>query len=154
LTDNVTRGLLAEYLVACALGVADGVRCAWDACDVRTATGLRVEVKSAAYLQSWAQQRLSAIAFGIGPKLAFDAATGRAYVFRLLRRQDKATLNPLDLAQWEFYVVRTALLRQQFAGRTSIGLKELRVRRSSTLGSMLGSYLQRSAPRSGSSAIT
>jgi hypothetical protein len=79
---------------------------------------------------------LSAIAFGIGPKLAFGSNTGQTaaapdwhsdpYVFSLLRHEHKATLDPFDLAQWEFYVAPSARLRQHLAGRTSIGLKELR----------------------------
>ncbi len=55
LISNTMRGRLAEYLVACALGVADGVRVEWDAYDLRTPSGIKVEVKSAAYVQSWRQ---------------------------------------------------------------------------------------------------
>ena len=73
LASNVWRGVLAEYLVARALGVATGVRTEWDACDIRTEHGTRVEVKSAAYLQSWHQRALSAIAFDIGMKRGWHA---------------------------------------------------------------------------------
>jgi hypothetical protein len=40
LLDNVTRGLLAEYLVFVALGSSGGPRSAWDSVDVRTPSGL------------------------------------------------------------------------------------------------------------------
>src|SRR5713101_2075903 len=59
LVSNVTRGRFAEYLVARALGIAtDGVRDEWAAFDLETLTGIKVEVKSAAFIQTWHQARL------------------------------------------------------------------------------------------------
>jgi hypothetical protein len=102
LVSNATRGVLAEFSVASALGVADGVRVEWDAFDIRTRTGIRVEVKSAAYCQSWQQNRLSDICFGIAPTLGWDASTNTSgselarqsdvYVFCVLHHLGKATL--------------------------------------------------------------
>lgn len=125
LASNVFRGVLAEFLVATALGLADGaVRTEWDGCDLRTPDGVLVEVKSAAYLQSWAQKRRSSIAFDIRERAwAWDSATdsytlsrcrtAHVYVFCLLHHLDKATLNPLDVGQWTFYVLPTAALPPQ-----------------------------------------
>ncbi len=50
LVSNAPRGCLAEFLVAQALGIVDGLRVEWDACDLRIPDGLTVEVKSAAYV--------------------------------------------------------------------------------------------------------
>src|SRR5690349_11241501 len=61
LVVNVVRGLVAEYLVAQALGVADDVRDPWKPYDVKTSRGLTLEVKSCSYLQSWWQKGLSEI---------------------------------------------------------------------------------------------
>jgi hypothetical protein len=120
LISNAMRGRLAEYLVALALGVADGVRIEWDAYDLQTVPGSTVEVKSAAYLQRWHQHRPSVITFDIHPTLGWTAATNTysperkrqadVYVFALLAHRDKATLDPLNLDQWEFYVLPTAVL--------------------------------------------
>ena len=64
LLDNTERRVLAEFIVASALGIpTDGVRESWAAWDLATPGGVRVEVKSAAYLQSWAQKELSKISF-------------------------------------------------------------------------------------------
>src|SRR4051812_26608404 len=63
LRTNIVRGVLAEFLVASAVGDPSPLRCAWDNFEVTTPTGIRVEVKSSAYLQSWSQRRVSAIAF-------------------------------------------------------------------------------------------
>jgi hypothetical protein len=51
LLDNYERGALAEFIVATAIGVStNGARENWAAWDLTTPSGLRVEVKSAAYL--------------------------------------------------------------------------------------------------------
>ena len=75
LVSNALRGRVAEFLVAQALGVSDGIRNEWDSYDLRSLSGLRIEVKSAAYLQTWAQRVESAISFDIRPTLAWDANT-------------------------------------------------------------------------------
>jgi hypothetical protein len=119
LASNATRGRVAEFLVAQALGIADGVRTEWDAYDLRTRTGATVEVKSAAYLQTWSQNILSPISFGIAPTKAWDPKTNTSakearrqadvYVFAHLDEKDKTRFDPLDVGQWTFYVLPTAI---------------------------------------------
>ena len=135
LVSNATRGVLAEFLVASALGVATGVRIEWDAYDLQTEQGIKVEVKSAAYLQSWSHVRLSSIQFSIQPSRALDMATNQyaqelkrqadVYVFCLLHHQDKQTVDPLNLAQWTFYVVATSALDAKFPYQKTISLGKL-----------------------------
>jgi hypothetical protein len=74
LVNNVLRGRLAEYIVAQDLSVAGGTRTEWDAYDLQTKSGIKVEVKSAAYLQSWKQSRASSIRFGVQPTRGWDAS--------------------------------------------------------------------------------
>jgi hypothetical protein len=135
LVSNATRGILAEYLVACALGLNDGVRKEWDAYDLKTEDGLKIEVKSAAYIQSWFQRKLSQISFSIRPTLAWDYETNLQakvkkrqadiYVFCLLHHKDKSTINPMDMSQWTFYVVSKKQLENLFPERKSITLGKL-----------------------------
>ena len=78
-----------------------------------TSDGVRVEVKSAAYLQAWPQARHSAITFsrlsghaaGTGGGEATEGRTYRAdvFVFALLATKDHAVLDPLDVNQWRFW---------------------------------------------------
>ncbi|WP_216919709.1 hypothetical protein [Synechococcus sp. CCAP 1479/9] len=137
LVSNTLRGLLAEYIVAQALGVAnDGIREEWAPYDLRTPEGIAVEVKSAAYIQSWHQERLSTISFLCPKTRAWDPQTGfyedearrqaRVYVFALLAHEEQATLNPLDLDQWEFYVVPTVVLDARKRSQHSITLPSLK----------------------------
>lgn len=65
LVGNTERGVLAEYLVAMAIGAKSPVRNSWGAYDLDAPDGTKIEVKSAAYVQSWYQKHLSNIQFGI-----------------------------------------------------------------------------------------
>lgn len=56
LVSNTLRGILAEFLVAHDLGISQTLRTEWDAYDLVTAEGIKIEIKSAAYLQSWKQK--------------------------------------------------------------------------------------------------
>ncbi len=135
LVANALRGRFAEYIVACALGLNGGTRVEWDAYDLRTSSGLRLEIKSAAYLQSWAQADFSTISFDIRATLGWDSLTavsatererqGDVYVFCLMHHKDKATIDALDLSQWTFYVLKTAVLNDRLPTQKRISLSTL-----------------------------
>ena len=48
------------------------------------------------------------------------------YVFCLLKHRDQNTIDPLDVNQWEFYVLSTARLDRECANRRTIALGPLR----------------------------
>lgn len=137
LISNLLRGRVAEYLVAQALGLAAGFRNEWDSWDLQMPSGTRVEVKSAAYLQTWAQESESAIVFDIRPTLAWDADTNRfapeherrrhadVYIFALLAHRQKETLDPLDVSQWRFYVLPSSVLDERCQTQNQISLASL-----------------------------
>lgn len=136
LLGNTSRGVLAEYIVALALGVdVRGTRNEWAASDLTTPDGVTVQVKSAAYLQSWYQRRLSTISFNVEPRRAWDPDTNTSslvpkrhsdvYVFALLAHQDKKSVNPLELSQWQFFVLPTGILDRRTRSQHSITLKSL-----------------------------
>lgn len=135
LVGNTLRGCLAEFIVAKALGCVGGVRTEWDACDVKTKAGIKIEVKSAAYIQSWRQARPSKISFGIAPTQGWNADTNdysrhavrqsEIYIFCLLGHQDQASINPLELSQWDFLVVPTWALNQSAPKQKRITLGSL-----------------------------
>lgn len=138
LLSNAFRGMLAEFIVGSALGCVDGaVRREWDAYDFE-ANGIKVEVKSTAQLQTWPQKKPSTLVFDIRKTTGWDGETNEwlpgpprrhadVYVFCVLTADDKATVNPMDLSQWEFYVVATKLLDQLEDQRT-ITLNSLKAR--------------------------
>jgi len=136
LASNATRGLLAEFIVASALNIDLSIpRDEWGAWDLTSNEGMQIEVKSAAYLQTWEQRHYSRITFSIRPARPWDNASGKReeepqrsadiYVFCLLKHQDKETLNPLDTEQWEFYVISTNELNSYTRNKTFISLASL-----------------------------
>lgn len=136
LVSNATRGIVAEYLIARAIGAnAEGVRDEWAAYDLETEDGVKVEVKSAAFLQSWYQGRPSRVSFVVPKTRAWDPSTNLlseksvrqadVYVFALLAHQDKQTINPMDVRQWTFYVLPTAVLDGRTRSQHSITLPTL-----------------------------
>ena len=135
LLSNTLRGILAEFLVVQAVGAAGRTRKEWDAFDVITPEGLRIEVKSAAYIQTWHQDKLSKISFDIACKTSWDAETNTTdlepnrsadiYVFALLHEKNRDRLNPTDLTQWTFFVLPTTRLNDLGPQKT-ISLNSLR----------------------------
>lgn len=130
---NTLRGVLAEFLVAKAVG-ATGRRVEWDHYDVITPSGITVEVKCGAYLQAWSQPKLSAITFsGLRARkldLELNNYAGEqdynadVYVFAVETARTHESYDVLDLGQWEFYV----LSREQVAATRckSLGLSAVR----------------------------
>ena len=122
--------------MATALDSVNQVRTEWLPYDLMLASGITVEIKSAAYLQTWKQTTLSKIRFDIKPKKSWDPATNEfsdksqrnanVYVFCLLAEKNQSNLDPLDLNQWEFYVVGTKVLNDKLGGQGSMGLSTLR----------------------------
>jgi hypothetical protein len=136
LISNATRGRLAEFIVAEALGIASGVRNEWDAYDLKSKKGLRIEVKSCGYLQSWKQTKLSTITWSVRKTRGWDATTNvmqkeavrqsDLYIFALLaQKESKRTLDPLNLDQWEFYPIPTRDLDARQRSQHSITLRSL-----------------------------
>lgn len=135
LTNNAMRGILAEFLVMRALGVRSDVRTEWDAYDLVTDEGVRVEVKSSAYIQTWHQRQLSRPSFSIGLRRGWDAATNTyyesacraadVYVFALLHHKDKPTVDPLNVDQWTFYVMPTEVQNNRFPEGKTVSLTSL-----------------------------
>ena len=146
LLDNAARGVLAEFLVARTLNATSEPRHEWDASDVQTKSELTVEVKSAAYAQSWPRDKPSVIRFDIAKKkVSWNAKTDKyedldpprrvadIYVFCLLIGQyhypgpkPDPDPDPMDLDQWEFYVLATESLNQEYPCQKSIGLNPLK----------------------------
>lgn len=136
LRDNTTRGVLAEFLVAKAVGDKRTLRVGWDNFDVRAPVGpgrpngTTIEVKCSAYLQSWAQKRLSDLMFGRLSGREFDWTLGEysvdervradVFVFAVQTQRDPAAYDMLDISHWEFWVAGADTIRG-LAGK-SVGI--------------------------------
>ena len=135
LLSNATRGIVAEFIVARALGLPpDDVRDEWAAWDLVAPNCIKIEVKSSAYLQSWKQVKLSDIRFSTKEARLWNPKRGRyegerkrhadVYVFAWLWNKDRRSVDPLDIDQWRFFPVNSAELNR--LGQDSVGLTTLR----------------------------
>lgn len=135
LLNNTLRGILAEYIVRQDLGIKKSTRTEWDAYDLETENGVKIEIKSASYLQSWKQSELSRISFDIAPTKGWNRETNEYsketkrqsdfYIFCLLHHKDKNTVDPTRLDQWTFYVLPTKQLDKEKKQQKRISLKPL-----------------------------
>ena len=150
--SNATRGRFAEFIVATATNIdITIVRDEWSEYDLVTPGKIKLEIKSSAYLQSWAQKKLSAISYSTKAH-RFDNITGKhnetpkrhadVYVFCLLHHENKQTVNPLDLNQWSFYVLATKELNGYTRSQHSITLKSLQRLTQSVIYTQLNSEIQ------------
>ena len=137
IVGNTNRGAFAEFIVARAIGSEPLVRTDWAAYDLDTPSGIKVEVKSSAYLQSWHQATASTPTFSIKKAREWFPETNElseerlrysdVYVFCLLAyKGDKRLLDPLDLSQWVFYVVKTSEIDRIFGDRSSISINRVK----------------------------
>lgn len=135
--SNATRGRFAEFVVGTAVGLdPKNLRDEWDAYDLKTDNGIKIEVKSAAYIQTWNQKKISTISFSIKAAKFWDSETffedlqprrhADIYVFCHLKHIDQATIDPLKMEQWDFYVLPTFKLDQYKRSQSSITLNSLR----------------------------
>lgn len=129
--ENVQRAIYAEFLVACALDLADEVRIGWRSYDLRY-RDQRVEVKAAAYVQSWATTRPSRISFGVGKRLEMDDLTAAfgttparyadAWVFALFEPDRHPAGDVVDAAFWRFYVIHRTVLEARVGDQKTASL--------------------------------
>ena len=100
--DNTARGILAEFLVAAALGRHKTPRVEWERYDLRTPSGVTIEVKSAGAIQSWKQKART-------PNSEQARRWADLYVFCVLEGTD-----PLDVDKWQFWVLPRSVLDRSF----------------------------------------
>ena len=135
--SNATRGRFAEFVVGTAVGLnPENLRDEWDAYDLTTEDGIKIEVKSAAYIQCWNQKSFSTISFSIKPARYWDAETNMPrgepkrhadlYVFCHLKHKDQETIDPLKMEQWDFYVLPTYRLDNYERSQSSITINSLK----------------------------
>jgi hypothetical protein len=135
LKENTTRGVLAEYLVAKALGLPMDSKAAWEPYDLDSIGGSRIEVKASGYLQSWATKKHSEIRFSGLKAKSYDPLTGDyedaktyhadVYIFCKQTSTDHSSYDVLDLDQWEFFVAPAQYLHE----RNTASITEKRLRK-------------------------
>lgn len=135
LHNNIQRSILAEYIVASSLGISVRKRETWNNPYDLTYNNIRIEVKSAAYVQSWDAKHPDHITFRIAPARVPDETgdyklnaplqrNSDVYVFCIYKAMTKDE-SPLNLDLWEFYVLPTKILDEKKPTQKTITLPSL-----------------------------
>lgn len=142
------RGDLAEFIVNTALGMDLSIpKCGWGEYDIAyqyKSSLIRIEIKCSTFLQAWERDTPSQPTFSIAKTLSCDIAdtpdgyrfVGRdgssprrrsdIYVFCLFAEKDREKAHPLNLDQWQFYVVPTSRIDDVLGDQRRISLQGLR----------------------------
>ncbi len=133
--SNRNRSIFAEFLVASVLSETDKPRIEWDAVDIRY-NNKKIEVKSAAYVQSWYQNKLSDIRYAIEKRFAWDSETNvynsikarnaDCYIFCLFEEKVSEDADVFDTGKWKFFVVKTQQLEENFFDQKTVSLGRLK----------------------------
>lgn len=115
LRANNIRGIFAEWLVARLLNLPQPIRDSWTEWDLTTPEGVKIEVKTSAYVQTWPQMRPSKIVFSGLKGRRLDVTTNQyaavatfnadLYAFCIHIERDAAIWDALDINQWRFYLL-------------------------------------------------
>lgn len=132
---NNQRGHFAEFIVAVALDITSSKRLEWDPYDLLY-RNVKIEIKSAAYIQSWQQKKPSTIGFDIKQTRNLNFQTDKQeeqnkrqsdlYIFCHLKHKDRNTIDPTNVSQWDFYIVPTKILDEKFNKQKRISLSVLK----------------------------
>ncbi len=147
LSDDDVKGAFAEWIVQKLLGIAATRRILWANSDLITSSGVRIEVKSSAYWQSWkyldesgqplakalheptsSRGKIRFTGLMAGDSTQTDRSKkmdfkSDLYVFAFQNETNLDRWNALDLSQWEFYLVTRQKLVDR--GWKSISLQTL-----------------------------
>ena len=138
------QGAIAEFIVAKALGLDTASNTEyWTLWDINY-RGMRIEVKETSYYHTWNKDGKvsSARSFGITKANSryAESATGKLedgkenvferqndiYVFCLNTGNTKEESNPLNLDNWEFYVIPTKIINLKCGNNKTISLNKVK----------------------------
>jgi hypothetical protein len=135
LLQNTTRGVLAEYIVAVLLGVDKTPRNPWLPFDLKLNDGTTIEVKTMSRLQAWLQKELSDPKVVISEKRSWNPDSGTMeqtpslnadiYVICYFTSEEHSEADPLNLDQWNFFVLDKKEVSEVLKTSKSISLKTL-----------------------------
>ena len=125
IVDSFERGIFAEFLVRTVMNATDTVYSNWKRSNIISPEGINIKVKSSGYIQSWGHDDLSPISFSIESS---DESTRKSdvYVFCIRKHTEQDSLNILDMEQWTFFVLPTAVLNDKVGSQKTITLNRLK----------------------------
>ncbi len=141
LLNHSVRGAIAEFVVGKALGTGNP-KAGWSSCDIKYRSK-RIEVKSCASLGAKSGKPTSRIVFNVKKQLCCkpeDIEEGYCseadlwktscrhsdiYIFCHFKEQDASIANPLQLEQWEFFILPTKVLDDSIGDKQTIRIPQI-----------------------------
>jgi len=135
LISNMNRGILAEYLVAWAIGDTKDVRVPWRSYDLTSKSGKKLEVKTTAKFQEWNfkdKKPNPNPSYHIAPTRNYNVDSGYMsknkkfntdiYVLCYHFAEEIEDQNPMDLRQWKFWIFSKQQIKSILKTRKSISV--------------------------------
>lgn len=137
LLNHPIRGAIAEFLVAKAIGVPTDSRPGWRSYDLLY-KGKKIEIKSCARVSDSHGGRNNRICFVIPKQLClwdedvkdgvctkeqlwkYECRHSDLYVFCFLAESDPLKANPMEIDQWEFYILQTFIIDRDLGDRKTV----------------------------------
>lgn len=140
LCDDALKGQFTEWLVSLLLGIRTKHQLHWANTDLVSGTGVRIEVKSSSYWQSWKfwgdggkpkavkvagsaeEKRITFAGLKVRDNTPGSLPEYRSdlYIFAFQTQRDPRLWNALDLGQWEFYMLSRAEMESIGSGSVSL----------------------------------
>lgn len=125
------RSSLGLFIIAHALELTKIPRINWGNVDLRYKRK-KISVDICSRIQDWKQSKSNRILFNISRKKGIHAKNDRSltfknreadlYVFGLHKEKDLKNADFLNLEQWDFYVVLTKVLDENFPKKNKLGI--------------------------------
>ncbi|MDE1840561.1 MAG: hypothetical protein KGI09_01630 [Thaumarchaeota archaeon] len=132
LSQNVTRGMLGQYIVAWSLGVDDIPDDRWASFDL-SINDKRIEVKTTSYLQAWKRKKINP-QFTIHKTHSYSREPGYSkesdfqadvYILCYFFERDEKIADTTNLNQWKFWVLSRNTIEELFRNRRAITTSRL-----------------------------
>lgn len=139
LNNDALRSMLAKFIVASSLEITtlgmDSIRDTEKSYDLLSKDGYKIDVRSAAYIQTLDEECPDHISFSITPIMPSGKKTticktdilqrnSDAFIFCIFKAQTKDE-SPLDLDLWDFYILSTKTLNEKRPAMKTITLPSL-----------------------------
>jgi len=134
LNQNVTRGMVGQYIIAWTLGIDATPDDAWGSYDLLSPSNKKIEVKTTSYLQAWVQKNEPKPKFRIRKTYFYSRDTGYSkekdfqadiYVLCYFFEKDKQKADVMNLDQWKFWVLPKENIEKLFSAKETLSVDVL-----------------------------
>jgi len=134
LNQNVTRGMVGQYIVAWILGIDSTPDDAWGSYDLLSHTNKKIEVKTTSFLQAWVQKNKPKPKFRIRKTHFYSRESGYSkekdfqaniYVLCYFFEKDKQKADVMNLNQWKFWVLPKKKIEELFSTKELLSVDVL-----------------------------